>query len=128
MAKKNTNKNMFRDAFVNDDKDYTKKVEVEYEGEKYEIAEIRFLTQFEISDIYQSISRKSIIDTKETDKISDNININEFVLHLAKESIVSWVFEKDITIDNIKYLKEIWKTPIMEAINELREYWEKKDK
>ena len=128
MAKKNTNKNMFKDAFVNDDKDYTKKVEVEYDGEKYEIAEIRFLTQFEISDIYQSISRKSIIDTMETDKISDNININEFVLHLAKESIVSWVFEKDITIDNIKYLKEIWKTPIMEAINELREYWEKKDK
>lgn len=116
---------LFTDAFINDDKDYTRKVTVDIDGETYEIAEIRFLTQFEVSDIYQSLSGSNIFE--ENDE-SPKINMNLFIHTLAVKSLVSWVFDKDITIDNIMYLKDLWKEPILKAVNDLREYWEAKDK
>lgn len=119
-------KNIFKDAFINKDKDYFKKVNVQIQGEQYHIATIKFLTQYQISQIYQSLANKSILQIKQTDRPEDTVNMNQFVHQLAVKSIVEWVFDEQITIDNITYLKDIWKTPIMDAINELRIIWQNK--
>lgn len=119
-------KNIFKDAFINKDKDYFKKVNVQIQGKQYHIATIKFLTQYQISQIYQSLANKSILQIKQTDKPEDNVNMTQFVHQIAVKSIVEWVFDEQITIDNITYLKDIWKTPIMDAINELRIIWQNK--
>lgn len=119
-------KNIFKDAFINKDKDYFKKVNVTIQGEQYHIATIKFLTQYQISQIYQSLANKSILQIKQTDKPEDTVNMTQFIHQIAVKSIVEWVFDEQITIDNITYLKDIWKTPIMDAINELRITWQNK--
>ena len=41
-------------------------------------------------------------------------------------SIDEWIFDKEINVENVKFLKDKYRNPIMEEINSLRTLWEKK--
>ena len=47
---------------------------------------------------------------------------------MAEPSIDEWIFDKEINVENVKFLKDKYRNPIMEEINSLRNLWEKKDK
>lgn len=127
MNKKEKNK-MFKDAFVNDDKDFRKDVTIKVEGEDIVIATIRFLTQLEVSDIYMKLSKGNNITEEDIKNNNVKIDLTEFVYHLMANSIDEWIFDKEINVENVKFLKDKYRNPIMEEINSLRNLWEKKEK
>lgn len=127
MNKKEKNK-MFKDAFVNDDKDFRKDVTIKVEGEDIVIATIRFLTQLEVSDIYMKLSKGNNITEDDIKNNNVKIDLTEFVYNLMANSIDEWIFDKEINVENVKFLKDKYRNPIMEEINSLRNLWEKKDK
>jgi hypothetical protein len=125
MAKKK--ENMFKDAFVNDDKDFIKKVFYNIDGKDIEIARVRYLTQLEVSSILSKLNGNNDITKLEEEK-EINVDVQEFVFNLMKESIVEWIFDKEVTIENIKFLKDKYREPIMNKVNELRALWEEKNR
>ena len=127
MNKKEKNK-MFQDAFVNDDKDFRKDVVIKVEDEDIVIATIRFLTQLEVSDIYMKLANGNQITEEDIKNNNVKIDLTEFVYHLMVSSIEEWIFDKEITIENIKFLKDKYRNPIMEEVNSLRTLWENKEK
>ena len=127
MNKKEKNK-MFKDAFVNDDKDFKKDVTIKVEGEDIVIATIRFLTQLEVSDIYMKLSKGNNITEEDIKNNNIKIDLTEFVYHLMANSIDEWIFDKEINVENVKFLKDKYRNPIMEEVNSLRALWEKKEK
>lgn len=127
MNKKEKNK-MFKDAFVNDDKDFRKDVTIKVEGEDIVIATIRFLTQLEVSDIYMKLSKGNNITEEDIKNNNVKIDLTEFVYNLMANSIDEWIFDKEINVENVKFLKDKYRNPIMEEVNSLRTLWEKKDK
>lgn len=127
MNKKEKNK-MFKDAFVNDDKDFRKDVTIKVEGEDIVIATIRFLTQLEVSDIYMKLSKGNNITEEDIENNNVKIDLTEFVYNLMANSIDEWIFDKEINVENVKFLKDKYRNPIMEEVNSLRTLWEKKDK
>lgn len=125
MAKKK--ENMFKDAFVNDDKDFIKEVYYNIDGQDIEIARIRYLTQLEVSSILSRLNGNNDITKLEENK-EMNVDVQEFVFNLMKESIVEWIFDKEVTVENIKFLKDKYREPIMNKVNELRALWEEKNR
>lgn len=127
MNKKEKNK-MFKDAFVNDDKDFRKDVTIKVEGQDIVIATIRFLTQLEVSDIYMKLSKGNNITEEDIKNNNVKIDLTQFVYHLMANSIDEWIFDKEINVENVKFLKDKYRNPIMEEVNALRTLWENKDK
>lgn len=127
MNKKEKNK-MFKDAFVNDDKDFRKDVTIKVEDEDIVIATIRYLTQLEVSDIYMKLSKGNNITEEDIKNNNVKIDLTEFVYNLMANSIDEWIFDKEINVENIKFLKDKYRNPIMEEVNSLRTLWENKDK
>ena len=116
---------MFKDAFVNDDKDFYKEVAITIEDQEIVIAKIRHLTDLEIGSIYAKLMKNNNLK----DNNLENIDITEFVYNLVTKSIEEWIFDKEITLENVIFLKPKYAEPLIQAVNEMRDVWEqKKDK
>lgn len=127
MATKKTTKatkNLFKDAFINNDKDFQKEVYIDIDGEQVLLATIKHLTQIEMATIAMSCKKDGSVES-ESDFIK-NIDPMRFSILKTKESLVSWAFDEEINFDNIKYLSNKYSEPIFKAINELEELWNAK--
>lgn len=127
MATKKTTKstkNLFKDAFINNDKDFQKEVYIDIDGEQVLLATIKHLTQIEMATIAMSCKKDGTVES-ESDFIK-NIDPMRFSILKTKESLVSWAFDEEINFDNIKYLSNKYSEPIFKAINELEELWNAK--
>lgn len=121
--KANTNK-LFKDAFIDKDKDFYKEVTINIDGEDVFLAKIRHLTQIEMASIAMD-SRKNKEGFIEED-FADSIDPFDFSVNRASKSIVEWAFDEPITPSNVKYLSNKYSEIIFKAINELEEIWIKK--
>jgi len=89
---------MLKNCFLSDQPDF--KYEVKYNNEK--LATIKALTPLD----WAEISRATIISQQLNDKGELNISENGFltVLYMVWRSLDSWVFDKEITLENVNDL------------------------
>lgn len=114
-------KDLFKDAFINNDKDFQKKVYIDIDGDQVYLATIKHLTQIEMATIAMACKKDgSIVSEKE---FINNIDAMKFSIMKTKESLVDWAFDEEINFENIKYLSDKFSEPIFKAINELEELW-----
>lgn len=122
-TKTKTKKDLFKNAFINKDKDFYKDVYINIDGEEVWLAKIKHITNFEQSGIIFKLNSGAFNGESFNE---DDIDKIELLYHKTKISLVEWAFDEPITIDNIKYLDEQYFTPIFNAISELETVWQNK--